>query len=569
MSWLPVKSAPMMLALSFVLIIVISHARFGEASDRKRLESLHTKLFDNSGQVQLNVREALEELNWAWSLFLAENGSLKGLVGDDTVGQQLDDVVKSVMKIISRSTCSIEEASEKMNQLQNYKDANYANLYPVLEFVIQEMMSYCEQNYESARIKRMLELFKKESWAGWFELTDELAEEDEKFALIVGRRAARYLKRYVPQVESKYFASLGEQRSKIANELGSIIGKVCQFAEGQINDKFSPQFMKFFDNQRVNFGANHNLKIWSNGRSLCKTYRNNVFDEAQNILNDNDSFKTEMIDKKIEEIDFKTLYDLVFAREEPTLRLGLNSYELVVKLHDLYMHESTDGLSIESGTLIDLKNLSKISDDFGSCSKEALEKRLELGQKFDSSYILLHNYVASMNALQYGLCNQILRNKIIEQMVDLNHLELAKFEELRSLVFGDNSDSTEINKDAFSRGMADFIYTTNIAKLTKRMIPAQIETEMNHICRKLLLQSNVVDSLNIRATLISLDQLEPLSSNTIKYLQFGSMCSYYRQATFDVTDIQAEYETSSLRFPEGTIKRKSSLKSLLNKIRGR
>lgn len=307
----------------------------------------------------------------------------------------------------------------------NNYDAQYFKFFANLKFNI------CAQDMELRRIKAAAKSMDKFKWSAFYSaFGSNNGQKNGKIDMqVAAEKLANHLKRYVPQSES----SADKQIEFVGSQIKEIFKEVCPYV---LKDMFlSPtldaQQIQYLDKNREAFKIDAVPEMWSRSIPICsdKTEQNNLISSVVKILGTQlDSIKIE--DKNLAEIsDAKVLKDYLFSNsaklpESGTIRMG-KPVEVLEKFNQITSDKNDKQLSKK------LLELDDVNAENYACEDRAYERREDFEKKYANTN--LESFIKSTNALQFHLCDMILRNKAANLPSKLPAVQFGRLEELRHL----------------------------------------------------------------------------------------------------------------------------------------
>lgn len=310
-----------------------------------------------------------------------------------------------------------------------FYDVQYVKFYAKLQY------NLCLKDMELKRAIMAGDKIDKSKWAAWFNAF-ESDKNNEKTPTLqsIAEKLAIYLKRFVPRVESKNFKSKNEQVAMIENELKSIIKEVCPFVQRNLplSENIDNQLMNYLDKNREEFHVDQLPPIWSKSLNICSDEREHV--NLIGLVTHIFTTQLDSIEMKDEDLSRETsakvLKDYLFLTHGDKPVAGATRFENpieILKKYNTIVSDKNDKQIAET-----LLNLSKISSDTSACRVDKIQSRYELQQRYaNSDYPILSGYVKSMNALQFHLCDMMIRFQISSLASNLQSVQLAQLEEFR------------------------------------------------------------------------------------------------------------------------------------------
>lgn len=373
----------------------------------------------------------------------------------------------SSVNIIKLDYCN-ESLPKRLTPPAELKDSNspggkYFAYYSKLQF------NLCVQNSELERAKLASQKIDKSKWILWYETFLEDANPGGKdIEKESAQKLATYLKRYVPKIEKKNFASPDEHKAKIASIVQDLIKDICPIiTRTSINLQQNPKLAEYYDKNRQAMIGEEMPRVWSTSFDICSSdSMKNVLKVATLTKNVNEYFESQLDSIEVEEKNLNDVADANMIKQllfDPTsepsksaklLRMG-NPIELLEKMSKLPGDDHQIAL--------ELLEMTKMPTNEGSCDLKTLDKRVESSRKFTKiKNSQVSSYVKAINSLFYGACDRFLRFKAAILATNIPSNQLGRLEELRQLLLKYQEGSIEnpqfIHPDVgFGKPLIEFI----------------------------------------------------------------------------------------------------------------
>lgn len=318
---------------------------------------------------------------------------------------------------------------------RNY-DAQYVHFYSKLQY------NLCLQDMELQRANAAANNMDKSKWVAWYDAIVSNRSSNGADLQIAAEKLARYLKRFVPHIESKNFATGKQHVEMVTNETKKIIKEVCPYVTRDIylSNKYNKQAIEYLDKNRDQFDADPVTQLWSKSVVICSDQ-----EEQAKLINliikifDSTLDGVEIEDKDVSQIsDPKIIKDFLLPPND-SIKQGSNSVRIGTPIDLLQKLDKIASDANDKQLVGKLLGLARITDESWACESRYIEKRQSLEKTYaNSKYPNLESYVKSMNALQFHVCDMKMRFKAANLAVNLPSVQLARLEEFRHMFFYKN-----------------------------------------------------------------------------------------------------------------------------------
>lgn len=343
-------------------------------------------------------------------------------------------------KLIEISKIKLENCNNMLADRLRYELAPHPTSFDAqyFDFYARWQYNLCLQEMELKRAKLAAKNMDKSKWAFWYGAIEArtVGANGDINARNVALKLAIHLKRFVPKVESKNFPERVHHVGMIATEIRKIINEVCQYVNGDAltSDSYDKRLFEFLDKNRSEFKADPISSVWSKSAEICSDEReqNKLIGLVVNIfVTQLDSIN--MKDKSLNDISESRIvkdYLLLTHGDIPaanSIRMG-NPIDILQRFADIASDENDKQIANR------LLSLGNISDEIGACQEMSIKDRKLSQQTYaNANYTILRGYVKSLNALQFNLCDLMIRYEAAKLAINLSPNQLALLQEFRHI----------------------------------------------------------------------------------------------------------------------------------------
>lgn len=491
---------------------------------------------------------------------------------------------------INPQFCDLKTLRSKLKQLEKYNDRKYTNLYPFLDYFFRLQANICWQSLEERRWSAIGKELDKSKWIGFYDvisvLRDEVVEGKNDRINKIGKRVspivhkdineratdiaakfARHLKRYVPGIESKNFASISDHKSKILSGINDIMRNVCPFFDTVSDEK----------NLLEALATSKGGEITSLSQQLCKfaPTRLEFIDIVYKYFMDNLD-KIETIEKEVTSLE--EIEEMLRGSSSDANQFRVrakNPMDLYEKLYELSKDTSAKVSQNDFMTRRMLYNLREFSSNQNTCLRPYLKS--SLGFEKNQATIPespLSSYIKSLNALRFERCHATMARIAAEASVKFDSYQLARLNEIRQRMIKAQSgnkgllSSKLVISGFFGTGVAQYIfdylnrddmietYRASIPdKKNRKLKPTKqpkqekqsptITDEFLGLMRQVC--SSIVDTMSVSLDIyealedMNLLKLEQLGETTRMLIDYGNICHHYELIKSDAGVVRDEF----------------------------